>query len=130
MSHVSRHTSHIPFKLPNPSLVLLANGDGLMGLAVEAGEDAQAGGFHGVGVEVAKLLPHFQTFVADFEDLGLAHELVVELHGCGKVELYMHQNQIDGFPIDLVLQHFFQIKTPSKIKIVALDAVIDMDEGV
>ena len=74
-----------------------------MGGSVKAGEDAEAGGFHGVGVEVAKLLPHFQALVADFEDLGLAHELVVEFHGCGKVQLYMHQNQVDGFPIDLVL---------------------------
>ena len=98
-SCVLRH----PFKLPNPLLVLLANGDGLMGGSVEAGEDAEAGGFHGVGVEVAKLLPHFQALVADFKDFGFADQFVVELHGCGKVQLYMHQNQIDGFPIDLVL---------------------------
>ena len=95
--------SHIPFELPNPLLVLFANGDGLMSLSVKAGEDAEAGGFHGVGVEVAKLLPHFQARMTDFEDFGLADQFVVELHGCGKVQLYMHQNQIDGFPIDLVL---------------------------
>ena len=98
--------------------------------AVEAGEDAEAGGFHGVGLEVAEPLHHFEAFVTDFDDFGLADELVVEFHGCGEVEFYMHQNQVDGGPINLVLQHFFQIKTPSKVKIVALVAVIDVDEGV
>ena len=74
-----------------------------MGLAVEAGEDAEAGGFHGVGAGVAELLPHLQTFVSDFHDLGLAHQLVVELHRRVEVQVYMHQNQVDGCPIDLVL---------------------------
>ena len=101
-----------------------------MGLAVEAGKDAEAGGFHGVGLRVAELLDHLEAFVADFDDFGLADQLVVELHGGGEVELYMHQNQVDGGPINLVLQHFFQIKTPSEVKVMALDAVIDVDEGV
>ena len=98
--------------------------------AVEAGKDAVTGGFHGVGAGLAKLLDHFETLVADFDDFGLTDQLVVEFHGRGEVELYMHQNQVDGGPINLVLQYFFQIKTPSEVKVMALDAVIDVDEGV
>ena len=101
-----------------------------MGGAVEAREDAEAGGLHGVGLRVAELLDHFQAFVPDFDNFGLTYEPVVELHGGGKVKLYMHQNQVNGGPINLVLQYLFQIKTPSKIEVMALDAVIDMDEGV
>ena len=74
-----------------------------MGLAVEAGEDAEAGGFHGVGPGVAQLLPHFQTLMPDFDDLGLTNQLVVEFHGREEIQVYMHQNQVDGSPIDLVL---------------------------
>ena len=40
------------------------------------------------------------------------------------------QNQVDWTTIDLVLQHFFQIKTPSEVKVMALVAVVDVDEGV
>ena len=92
-----------PLKFPNQPFILLLNRNGLMGDAVEAGEDAEAGGFYGVGLEIAQSLYHFEAFVPDSDDFGLADELVVEFHGGGEVQFYMHQNQIDGFPIDLVL---------------------------
>ena len=74
-----------------------------MGDAVEAGEDAEAGGFHGVGLKVAELLQHFQTFMSDLHDFGFADDLVVEFDGRGEVKFYMYQNQVDGGPINLVL---------------------------
>ena len=130
-SKVLNLKSHVsPFKLPNQPFVLFPYRNGLMGGAVEAGENAEAGGFHGVGLEVAQPLNHFQTLIPDFHDFGFADDLVVEFHGRGEVKFYMHQNQVDGGPINLVLVHFFQIKTPSKVKIMALVAVIDVDEGV
>ena len=74
-----------------------------MGGAVEAGENAVAGGFHGVGLGFAEPLNHLQTLVTDFHDFGFADDLVVEFNGRGEVKFYMYQNQVDGGPINLVL---------------------------
>ena len=110
--------------------VFLLNGDGLERGSVEAGEHALAGGLDNACAQVAQLLLHAETLVADADDSGLADDLVVEADAVFEVHTHMHQHQVEGGPVDSQPQHVLQVVAPSEVKVMALSAIVDMHERV
>ena len=110
--------------------VFLLNGDGLTRVSVEAGQNTLAGGLDDACAQVAQLLLHAETLLADADDSGLADDLVVEADAVFEVHAHMHEHEVEGGPVDGQLQHVLQIIAPSEVKVMALRTIVDMHKRI
>ena len=111
-------------------LVGFLDGNALSGGAVQACQDTLAGGLDDACAQVAQLLLHPETLMAEADDPGLADQLVVEADAVAEVHAHMHEHEVEGGPVDGHLQHMLQVVAPSVVEVVTLRPVVDMHEGV
>jgi hypothetical protein len=118
------------FKLIKQLFILFLNRNGTLGLAVKAGHYAVARTLDNAGITAPQLLHHLKTLVSQFINRGVADDLIVKFNRTFEIQAHVNQHQINGQPVDGFAQNALKIATSAVIKIIALNAVIDVGKWV